>query len=133
MSEKSAFKKKEEYRNVLNKLRNKVGDTEPEEEMVVEAENEQEFWQALYNHAIRGNAQSAKLYMVAKGWIGNQEGDNNRFEFSAREYTEIGDEVARRLQSEFREGSGVCPICGFSKALHVEPCLDTGREQQEEG
>ena len=90
------------------------------------------FLDAIYKHAIAGkNAAYATTW-----WNITHPKDEGKkeAEFTADDYINIGIKVTEQLRNSLREGGGSCPVCGKSKEVCNEPCLDTepGKEEDRE-
>ena len=79
------------------------------------------------------SVRSIEIALKALGELVEKREDMVKVDFTSNDYTRIGMETVEGLRREYQEGGGLCPICGQCKVLCIEPCLDSRREQQQEG
>ncbi len=77
------------------------------------------------------NAQLFRTFAQLANELVEKREDTHKVEFNANDRIRVATELCDSLISEYRD-TGTCPVCGFSKILHVEPRLADGREQQPE-
>ena len=87
--------------------------------------------EALVTSAKSGrNMRSVELALKALGEILEKK-EATSFEPTASDYTSYGRAVIERLREDYRQHSGICPLCLQPKVLRPEVCLDTEPEHQE--
>jgi len=80
----------------------------------------------------KGAPKNIETALKLAGMLIERREDRVKVEFTPTDRIAIATEFREALIGEFRD-TGVCSICGFSKALYDQPRLDKGREQEQEG
>ncbi len=90
-------------------------------------------WELFTKEAKEGkiNATLFKTFAQLADELVEKREDTLKVEFTANDRIRVAAELCDSLISEYRD-TGNCPVCGFSKALHVPSLLVDRREQQPE-
>jgi len=88
--------------------------------------------EALVKACEKNNAQALKIFYQINKRLIEQREDTLKLDFSANDYTQIGNRVKQQLRDDFQEFGGICPVCFKSQALRREICVDTESKQPED-
>uniref|UniRef100_A0A6M3KT31 Uncharacterized protein n=1 Tax=viral metagenome TaxID=1070528 RepID=A0A6M3KT31_9ZZZZ len=78
----------------------------------------------------KGNAQALKIFFQRTGLLVEKPVEVNIF--NANDYIEGSRGILEKLRADFRKYAGACPVCGESKSVRIEPCLDTKSKYRED-
>lgn len=72
---------------------------------------------------------SVELALRTLGELIEKKEEVHKVEFTVTDRQQIATEFLEGLRREAKD-SGICPVCDKSKALRLEPCLDTEPEHE---
>ena len=87
---------------------------------------------AILASADKGNAQAQRLAKQLSGELVEKREDTVKFEPSTANYIEWAREVVSQLRDNWRQDSGICPVCSRPQVLLKEVRVDTEQEHGEE-
>jgi len=79
----------------------------------------------------KGNSKDRELYARIKGWLVEKKEETHKYEPTPTDYIGFAQKVITRLREDYLANGGVCPVCGFDKALRNSVCVHPEPEHTE--